>query len=133
MMMRGVRGAITVDDDSADAIWSATRELLETLIEANGIDEADVASVIFTTTPDLTAAYPARAARELGWQQTALMGMQEIAVPGGLERCIRVLIHWNTTKAIHELQHAFLRGAVVLRPDLVETDLKNDVNGRRMT
>jgi chorismate mutase len=131
MMMRGVRGAITVEEDSAEAIWSGTRELMAAIIEANGIDEADVASVIFTTTPDLTAAYPARAARELGWQQTALMGMQEIAVPGGLERCIRVLIHWNTTKAIDELQHVFLRGAVVLRPDLTNAEqTKNNLNGR---
>ena len=130
MMVRGVRGAITVDEDSADAIWSATRELLEALITGNAIDEADVASVIFTTTPDLTAAFPAKAARDLGWQQTALMGMQEINVPGGLERCIRVLIHWNTTKRIDELQHVFLRGAVVLRPDLAETEAKNNLNGR---
>ena len=131
MMMRGVRGAITVEEDSAEAIWSGTRELMAAIIEANGIDEADVASVIFTTTPDLTAAYPARAARELGWQQTALMGMQEIAVPGGLERCIRVLIHWNTTKSIDELQHIFLRGAVVLRPDLTNVEqTKNNLNGR---
>jgi len=131
MMMRGVRGAITVEEDSAEAIWSGTRELMAAIIEANGIDEADVASVIFTTTPDLTAAYPARAARDLGWQQTALMGMQEIAVPGGLERCIRVLIHWNTTKSIDELQHIFLRGAVVLRPDLTNVEqTKNNLNGR---
>jgi chorismate mutase len=131
MMMRGVRGAITVDEDSAEAIWSGTKELFEAMIEINEIDEADVASVIFTTTPDLTAAYPARAARDLGWQQTALMGMQEIAVPGGLERCIRVLIHWNTTKMINEVEHVFLRGAVVLRPDLTKTETaKNSLNGR---
>jgi chorismate mutase len=131
MMVRGVRGAITVDEDSAEAIWSGTREMLQALIAANGINEADVASAIFTTTPDLTAAYPARAARDLGWQQTALMGMQEMAVPGGLERCIRVLIHWNTAKQIDELQHVFLRGAVVLRPDLADVEAtKNNLNGR---
>jgi len=129
MMMRGVRGAITVDDDSAEAIWEAARELLQALIEANGIEEEHVASVIFTTSPDLTAAYPAKAARDLGWTQTALMGMQEMDVPGGLQRCIRVLIHWNTTKGIDELQHIFLRGAVVLRPDL-SPEQKNLLNGR---
>ncbi len=133
MMMRGVRGAITVEEDSAEAIWSATQEMLAALIEANNIDEADVASLIFTTTPDLTAAYPAKAARDLGWRQTALMGMQEMAVPGGLERCIRVMIHWNTTKSIDELQHVFLRGAVVLRPDLAKTETKNNLNGRNTT
>lgn len=129
MMMRGVRGAITVDDDSAGAIWEAARELLQALIEANDIEEEHVASVIFTTSPDLTAAYPAKAARDLGWTQTALMGMQEMDVPGGLQRCIRVLIHWNTTKRIDELQHIFLRGAVVLRPDL-SPEQKNLLNGR---
>lgn len=129
MMIRGVRGAITVEENSAEAIWEATRELLQTLIEANQIEEDQVASVIFTTTPDLTAAYPARAARDLGWTQTALMGMQEADVPGGLARCIRILIHWNTTRAIDEMQHVFLRGAVVLRPDLSQ-DQKNILNGR---
>src|SRR5690606_8104274 len=129
MMMRGVRGAITVDEDSAEAIWQGTRELLAALIEANGIEEEYVASVIFTTTPDLTAAFPAKAARDMGWTQTALMGMQEMDVPGGLQRCIRVLIHWNTTKGIDELQHIFLRGAVVLRPDL-SPEQKNLLNGR---
>lgn len=129
MMIRGVRGAITVDEDSAEAIWAATGELLQALIEENGIEEDHVASVFFSTTPDLTAAFPAKAARDLGWTQTALMGMQEMDVPGGLQRCIRVLIHWNTTKRIDELNHIFLRGAVVLRPDL-STEQKNIMNGK---
>ncbi|MBL8133684.1 MAG: chorismate mutase [Anaerolineae bacterium] len=118
MSFRGVRGAITIDEDSVEAILSATRELLTALIEANGIREEDVASAIFTTTPDLTAIYPARAARDLGWTQVALIGCQEMQVPGGLPRCIRVLIHWNTPKSNHELKHVFLRDAVHLRPDL---------------
>jgi chorismate mutase len=129
MMIRGVRGAITVEEDSAEAIWQAAGELLRALVEANGIEEEDVASVIFTTTPDLTAAYPARAARDLGWTRTALMGMQEIDVPGGLPRCIRVLIHWNTAKGIDDLQHIFLRDAVALRPDLSQ-EQKNLLDGR---
>jgi chorismate mutase len=131
MIMRGVRGAITIDEDSADAIWQGARELLDALIEANGIEEEHVASVIFTTTPDLTAAFPAKAARDMGWTQTALMGMQEMDVPGGLKLCIRVLIHWNTDKRMDELQHVFLRGAVALRPDL-STEQKNNLNGRNI-
>jgi chorismate mutase len=119
MRFRGVRGAITVEDNTAEAIWSATAELLRDMIEANGIEEDDVASVIFTCTPDLNAAYPAKAARELGWRQAALMGCVEMDVPGGLPRCIRVLIHWNTLKTNAELRHIFKRGAVVLRPDLL--------------
>jgi chorismate mutase len=118
MKFRGVRGATTVAEDSAEAIWSATRELLQLLIEANRMEEDDVASVIFTTTPDLTAAYPAKAARDMGWTQVALMGCQEMNVSGGLQRCIRVLIHWNTAKSNAELRHVFLREAVALRPDL---------------
>jgi chorismate mutase len=129
MMVRGVRGAITVEEDSAEAVWRGTRELLEALIEANGIEEDHVASVIFTTTPDIKAAFPAKAARDLGWTQTALMGMQEMDVSGGLKLCIRVLIHWNTDKRMDELQHVFLRGAVALRPDL-SSEQKNILNGR---
>ncbi|MBZ0276492.1 MAG: chorismate mutase, partial [Anaerolineae bacterium] len=75
-MMRGVRGATTVDGNTAEAILAATRELLQVMIDANGIEEADVASVIFTSTPDLNAVYPAKAARQLGWRQTSLMGCQ---------------------------------------------------------
>ncbi|MDZ4768664.1 MAG: chorismate mutase [Chloroflexota bacterium] len=127
MKFRGVRGATTVEQDSADAILTATRELLELLIEANSLTEDDIASIIFTTTPDLRATYPAKAARELGWTQVALMGCQEMDVPGGVARCIRVLIHWNTIKANHELRHIFLRRATALRPDLSPTA---NANGR---
>jgi len=121
MKFRGVRGAITVEENSAEAIWSATTELLRDIIEANGIEEDDVASVIFTCTTDLNAAYPAKAARDMGWRQVALMGVVEMDVPVGVSNCIRVLIHWNTSKALHEIRHIFLRGAVVLRPDLTAT------------
>lgn len=120
MLVRGVRGAITVDENSAEAILSATEEMLLWLIEANGIEEDDVASVLFTSTPDINAAFPAKAARNMGWRHVALMGFQEIDVPEGLKMCVRVLIHWNTSKSNHELKHAFLRGAMALRPDLVK-------------
>lgn len=129
MKIRGVRGAITVKSDSAEAILSAVREVLEEMITLNEIEEEDVASVIFTVTPDLTAAYPARAARDLGWRQVALMGCQEMQVPGGLPRCIRVLIHWNTSKELREIRHVFLRDAVALRPDLAHQN-KPEVNER---
>lgn len=115
---RGVRGATTAEVNTAEAILDATRELLHELIVINEIDEEDVASVIFTTTPDLNATYPAKAARDLGWRRTALMGMQEIACPDGIPMCIRVLIHWNTTKTLDEIQHVYTKGAMVLRPDL---------------
>lgn len=121
MMMRGVRGAVTVEEDAAEVILEATQHLLERMIAANDIDEAQVASVLFTTTPDLTACYPAKAARLMGWQQVALMGFQEAAVPHGLPRCIRILIHWNTDKSNAELQHIFMGEAKLLRPDLTHT------------
>jgi chorismate mutase len=118
LMCRGVRGATTVDINEADAIVNAAADLLRAVIEANEIEEEHVASVIFTTTPDLTAAYPARAARIVGWWQTALMGCQEMDVPDGLPKTIRILIHWNTTKSLSEIVHVYMRGAEKLRPDL---------------
>lgn len=118
-MMRGVRGATTVPENSEDAIIDATTELLREIITHNSIEESHVASVLFTTTPDLTTAYPARAARLLGWRDTALMGMQEMHNPAGLPRCIRVLIHWNTPLPIDAIVHVYMNGAETLRPDFL--------------
>jgi len=114
----GVRGATTVKENTRLAILEATRELLAEIVAANGIETEAMASVIFTATPDLDAVYPAVAARELGWTQTPLLCMQEMAVRGSLAMCIRVLIHWNTDRAQQEIHHCYLRGARVLRPDL---------------
>ena len=116
-MIRGVRGATTVDNDTEEAIIEATMEILSAMISANDLKEDDVASVFFTTTPDLTSAYPARGARRLGWTQTALMGGVEMDVKGSIPRCIRILIHWNTDKPQNEIKHIYLRDAVKLRPD----------------
>lgn len=117
MMCRGVRGATTVDENTREAILAGTRELLQRMIEANGIDPNDVASVIFTTTPDLDAEFPAVAARQLGWYDQALLCGHEMAVPNALARCIRILIHWNTTKKPKEIKHVYINGAESLRPD----------------
>jgi chorismate mutase len=119
-MIRGVRGAITIEENSTEAILEATTMMLKAVIEANDIREDDVASILFTTTPDITAAYPAKAARNMGWRKVALMGFQEMDVPHGLGHCIRVLLHWNTDKSIDEIQHIFLRDAALLRPDLTQ-------------
>jgi chorismate mutase len=126
MMVRGVRGAITVEEDTAEAILEATDEVLRVMIESNGILEDEVASILFTTTPDLTACFPAKAARNMGWRRAALMGFQEADIPEGLKLCIRVLIHWNTTKGMDDIQHIFLRGAVALRPDIAKKNLLKD-------
>ncbi len=117
MMCRGVRGAITVGSNDEDEILEATRELLQALVAANGMRVDDIASAYFTTTSDLTATYPAYAARQLGWYDAALLCGHEMEVPGSLTRCIRVLIHWNTTKSPSEISHIYLREARTLRPD----------------
>lgn len=119
---RGIRGATTADENSREAILAATREMLQQLIAANGIEEDDVASAVFTTTGDLDAEFPAVAARELGWTNTALMCGHEMNVPGSLQSCIRVLIHWNTSRRADEIVHVYLRGARSLRPERAMPD-----------
>ena len=123
MPLRGIRGAITVEENTADAILSATRTLLEQIVAANALHVDDVASVIFTATADLDAAYPAVVAREMGWVHTPLICMQEMKVQGSLPHCIRVLIHWNTGCAPGDVKHIYLREAQKLRPDLVNRKL----------
>jgi chorismate mutase len=117
IVCRGVRGATTITENTAEAILEGTRDLLEKIIEANGIEQEDVCSVYFSTTPDVNAEYPALAARQLGWHEAALMCGHEMAVPHGLKMCIRILIHWNTTHKLEDIQHVYIRGAVNLRPD----------------
>ncbi|MBU6423708.1 MAG: chorismate mutase [Chloroflexota bacterium] len=114
--VRGVRGATTVAANDRDQIVSATKGLLERIVALNGMVPDDVASVWFTVTPDLDAEFPAVAARGIGWTDVPLICGREIPVPGSLERCIRVLIHWNTDRAQSEVRHAFLREARALRP-----------------
>jgi chorismate mutase len=115
---RGVRGATTVAENTREEILSATRQLVALMVRRNGIERADVASAIFTTTPDLNAEFPALAARQLGWLDVPLLCGHELAVPGSLPRCIRVLVHWNTDRPQAAIQHIYIRDAVKLRPDL---------------
>ena len=115
--VRGIRGAITVDSNSSEDILAASRELLTEMVSANDIQPDDVAAVIFTTTPDLNAEFPARAAREMGWKEVALLCGHEMAVPGSLTACLRILLLVNTEKRADEIVHAYLLGARVLRPD----------------
>ena len=112
---RGLRGATKAEENTAEDIYAATREMLQQLIEANDIEERDVAMAYFTVTPDLNAAFPAAAARQLGWNSTALMCATEIAVPNSLPSCIRVLILINTEKEPDELHNIYLKGTEVLR------------------
>ena len=117
--VRGVKGATTTNGASAEDVLAATAELLKVLIDENGIDQDDVAAVQFTTSPDLVAEFPAVAARErFGWNDVPLMCGHEMARPGALTQCIRILIFWNTDKAQNEIRHAYLNHAARLRPDL---------------
>jgi len=116
MYCRGIRGATTVDHNEQAEILGATGELLLLMMSNNGLLVEDIASVIFTVTEDLDAVFPAQAARQIGWNEVALMCMREIPVPDSLGKCIRVLLHVNTTRSASEIQHVYLREAVSLRP-----------------
>lgn len=118
MAIRGIRGATTCNED-ADSMLAATKELILKLLSANPtLQSQDIASAIFTVTPDLQAVYPARAARDLGWTEVPLICALEINVPAALPHCIRVLIHWNTDLPQSAVHHVYLHEAVQLRPDL---------------
>ncbi len=121
MACRGIRGATTAESNTAEDILEASKELLQMMIDANGIEAEDVACAIFTTTPALNAAFPATAARQLGWSDVALMCSMEIDVPGSLQGCIRILILYNTEKSANEIVHVYTKGASNLRSDLSGT------------
>src|SRR5437016_12230 len=119
MPVRGIRGATSAAADTRDAILQVTRELISEMLRANAIADFDeIVSIVLTTTPDLTATYPAEAARELGMSLVPLLCASEIAVPGRLPRCVRVLMHVNTDRAAREMVHVYLRDAKSLRPDM---------------
>lgn len=116
LRVRGVRGATRVERDEPALILDATRELLRAIMERNEAAPAEVASAIFTVTPDLTSEFPARAARELGWDDVAMLCSVEIPVPGAMTRVIRVLLHVELP-ASAPVRHVYLGGAEELRPD----------------
>jgi chorismate mutase len=118
MACRGVRGATTVERNEREEILTATRQLLALMLRQNQIKPEDVASAIFTTTPDIDAEFPALAARQLGLLDVPLLCGHEMAVPGSLTLCVRILLHWNTDKAQSEIQHVYIREAQRLRPDI---------------
>ncbi len=123
MPVRGVRGAITTETDEPEAIYQATLELLHAILQANpSLQSDDLASVLFSVTSDLTSAFPAQAARQMGWSQVPLMCFLEIPVPGSLPRCIRALLHWNTDLPQTSIHHVYLGRAAALRPDLSSGD-----------
>ncbi|MGD9715013.1 MAG: chorismate mutase [Thermomicrobiales bacterium] len=114
---RGIRGATTAEANTAEDILEATLEMMQALILLNDLDSGDVASAIFTTTPDLNATFPAIAAREIGWSEVPLMCSHEMDVPASLQKAVRVLVHVNTTKSASEIRHVYLKNARQLRPE----------------
>ncbi|MBC8273840.1 MAG: chorismate mutase [Chloroflexi bacterium] len=117
MWCRGIRGAITVSENTKEAIVAASKALLQNLIEANEVEISDVACILFTTTPDLNAAFPAAGARELGWTQAPLLCGHEMNVPGSLPGCLRILVLFNTDKRNEDIIHVYLGDAVTLRDE----------------
>jgi len=116
-MVRGVRGASTVSQNTKEDIVQETKSLLTDMVADNGINADDIASILFTLTPDLNAEFPAVAARELGFSDVPLICAAEIPVPGALANCVRILIHWNTDKSAADIHHVYIKGAATLRPD----------------
>ena len=119
---RGIRGSTTVETNTAEDILEATTDLLDALIRLNDIDAEDVVSAIFTTTPEITASFPAMAARELGWTDVPLLCAHEMAVPGALHGVVRILLHINTTRTPSEIRHVYLHEAGALRPEWAYDD-----------
>ncbi|MCE9582773.1 MAG: chorismate mutase [Planctomycetes bacterium] len=117
-MLRGVRGAIGVEANTREAILGATRELLKSMADANAVEADRVSMILFTATTDLTAAFPATAAREIGWTRVPLMCSPELEVEGALQRVVRVMMLVDTEMAPESIRHQFLGRAAALRPDL---------------
>ncbi len=115
--VRGIRGATTVEVNEKEAIISATEELLEAICQQNEFTPDEICSAFFTVTTELNTTFPAEAARKRGWTLVPMLCATEIPVPGSLSKCVRVLIHVNTTKGQDEITHVYLRRAVALRPD----------------
>jgi chorismate mutase len=118
LWVRGIRGAAPVPENTPEAIRGAARELLRIIADENLLEPERMISIILSLTPDLNAAFPAEAARELGWVHVPLFCTTEIPVPGALQMCVRVLVHAYMDCAQDEVKHIYLEDAAVLRPDL---------------
>ena len=119
---RGIRGATTAPANTSEDILEVTRELIAALVFLNDLDPDDIASAVFTTTPDLTATFPALAAREFGWTEVPLLCTHEMAVPGSLQGAVRILLHVNTHRTSAQIRHVYLRDAGQLRPSWAYSD-----------
>ena len=120
MSVRAIRGAIQVEANTPEAIAAGTKELLAQILSANSLPVSDVISVLLTATPDLNAAFPAAAAREVGFQSTPLLCAVEIDVPGALPRVVRAMVTVETSLKAEEISHIYLGGAQALRRDIAQ-------------
>ena len=120
-MIRGLRGATTIESDKQELVWDETAKLVREVVAANNVDVDDITSIIISTTPDITSAFPARSVRLMeGWQYVPVMCMHEMDVPNALPLCIRVLIHANVEVSQKDVKHLYLNDAIKLRPDLAQ-------------
>ena len=122
LVCRGIRGGTTVEENTAEEILEATTELMVALIGLNDLRPEDVASAVFTTTPDLNATFPAIAARDIGWTEVPLLCAHEMAVPGALGGVVRILLHVNTERSAAAIRHVYVKGAAALRPEWALAD-----------
>lgn len=116
--VRGIRGAITVEENTKEAILEGTTELLKEMLETNNVPKEEICSIFFSMTSDLDQEFPAKSARELDLLYTPLLCMKELPVKSVISKCIRVLIHFNTKQLQKDIRHIYLRDAKKLRPDL---------------
>ena len=121
-MLRAVRGATTIDEDTVEQVHDRTSQLVSEMLKRNDLDIEDLVSVIFTATADITAAFPAAGARGLGLGEVPLLDAQELNVEGAVPRCIRVMLHCYSERARSEIRHVYLEGARALRTDLADHD-----------
>lgn len=122
-MIRGVRGATTVQTNDANSMVENTKVLIEEMAKVNEVVPEDIASVLISVTSDLNAAFPAKALRTIeGWTYVPVMCMKEIEVPGSIEKCIRIMMTINTSKSQKSITHIYHNEAVKLRPDLTEKE-----------
>lgn len=116
--MVSIRGAITIDEDTKENVLSGAEKLLREIMSSNSVDIDDIISILFTCTDDIRSAYPARAARKMGIVNASLMCLSEMNVTGSLKKCIRVMVLVNKDLSQRDVNHVYLKGAVILRPDL---------------
>ncbi|MBV8692262.1 MAG: chorismate mutase [Actinobacteria bacterium] len=116
--VRALRGATTIDKDTADQVTERVQALVARMLETNGVDHDDLISILFTATDDVTSMFPATAARAIGLGDVPLICARELSIEGGTPLCIRVMMHLTTDRARDELHHVYLEGARGLRDDL---------------